>query len=145
MGSAHEKFWTHASYAVVGHSASKGFPQLTYRALKERGSKVFPVDSSADEIAGDRSYADLASLPEKVDAVVLEVPKDETEAWVEKAADAGIQNVWIHMNRDTPEALARAKARGVDVLTGTCAVMYVQPGFTYHSIHRWLNRATGRY
>ena len=145
MGSEHESFWGQTSYAVVGHSAKKGFPLLTYGALKERGTRVFPVDPSADDIAGDRSYPDLTSLPEKVDAVVLEVPREETESWVAKAADAGIANVWIHMNRDTPEALALAKERGLHVLTGTCAVMYVKQGFSYHSIHRWINQLTRSY
>ena len=67
------------------------------------------------------------------------------EEWIRKAADAGIRHVWIHMNRETPEALAVAKERGLDVLTGTCAVMYVEPGFTYHTLHKWVNQLTGRY
>jgi predicted CoA-binding protein len=145
MGSEHEDFWSHGSYAVVGHSTEKGFPRLTYAALKKRGNKVFPVDPSVDDVAGDRTYPDLESLPVKVDAVVLEVPREETASWMAKAADAGIVNVWIHMNRDTPEAIALAKERGLQVLTGTCAVMYVQQGFSYHSIHRWLNQATGKF
>ena len=69
------------------------------------------------EIDGDATHPDLESLPEKVDAVVLEVPKGETADWVRKAADAGISDVWIHMNRDTPEALAVAEERGLNVLT----------------------------
>ena len=125
---------------------SKGkFPRLTYQGLKKLGKVVFPVDPSANEIEGDKVYADLEVLPQEVDAVVLEVPKEETEDWVRKAADAGIRNVWIHMTRDTPEAVALAKERGLNVLTGTCAVMYVTPGFTYHTFHKWVNQLTGKY
>ena len=109
MSTEHEEFWTNSSFAFVGHSTAKGFPTLSYGELKKQGKKVFPVDPSVDEIAGDKTYPDLASLPEKVDAAVLEVPKQETEDWVAKAADAEIQNVWIHMNRETPEALALAR------------------------------------
>ena len=145
MPTEHEEFWTHSSFAFVGHTAEKGFPTLSYGELKKRGKKVFAVDPSVAQIAGEKTYPDLSSLPEKVDAVVLEVPKQETESWVGRAADAGITNVWIHMGRDTPEALALAKDRGLNVLTGTCAVMYVKPGITYHSIHKWLNRLLGRY
>ena len=107
MPTEHEEFWTNSSFALVGHSAKTPFPVLSYEELKKQGKKVFPVDPSVDEIAGDKTYPDLASLPEKVDAAVLELPKQETEEWVGKAADAGIHNVWIHMNRETPEALAR--------------------------------------
>jgi hypothetical protein len=80
-----------------------------------------------------------------VDALVLEVPADETRDWVGRAADAGIRKVWIHMGRDTPEALALGRERGLDVLTGTCAVMYVKPGFSYHTLHKWVNQVAGRY
>lgn len=45
----------------------------------------------------------------------------------------------------TPEALEPARERGFDVRTGTCAVMYVKPGLSYHSVHRWINRALGKY
>jgi predicted CoA-binding protein len=145
MPSRYEQFWTLEGFAVVGHSAKRSFPKLTYEALRKQGRKVFAVDPSAARIEGDEAFPDLESLPEKVDAVVLEVPKEETEAWVRKAADAGIRNVWIHMTRETPEALALAEERGLNVLTGTCAVMYVTPGFTYHSLHKWANQLTGRY
>ena len=77
MPSEYEKFWTHESFAVVGHTAKRGFPKLTYGALRQQGRKVFAVDPSASEIEGDKAYPDLASLPEKVEAVVLEVPKEE--------------------------------------------------------------------
>ena len=145
MPTEHERFWTQSSYAVVGNSAVKPFPVLSYGLLKQRGSKVFAVDTSVDEIDGDRTYPDLASLPEPVEAAVLELPRDETAEWVRKAADSGIRSVWIHMGRDTPEAVDLAKERGLDLHTGTCAVMYVTQGFTYHSLHAWINRALGRY
>lgn len=140
MASRNEAFWQHSSFALVGNSASKGFPILTYRALRKQGKKVFPVDPSVAEIEGDATYPDLKALPEPVAAAVLEVPRGETAAWVGRAADAGIERIWIHMNRDTPEALALAEERGLEVHSGTCAVMYVTPGPTYHSIHKWINK-----
>ena len=141
----YESFWENHSFAVVGHAARKNFPRLTYRGLKRLGKVVYPVDPSADEIEGDEAYADLEALPQKVDAVVLEVPKEETRDWVAKAAEAGIQDVWIHMQRDTPGALALAKEKGMDIRSGTCAVMYLEPGPTYHSIHKWIMRLVGKY
>jgi predicted CoA-binding protein len=145
MTSAHERFWENESFAFVGDKAGRGFPSLSYRELRNQGKTVFPVDASTDEIEGDRSYPDLKSLPQKVDAVVLEVAPEQTRDWVERAADAGVRDVWIHMGRDTPEALALANERGLNVLTGTCAVMYVKQGFSYHSLHKWINQLTGRY
>jgi predicted CoA-binding protein len=145
MPSDYENFWTKSSYAVVGHTAKKGFPKITYGELKKSGKKVFAVDPSVEAIGGDKAYPDLASLPEKVEAVIIEVPKEETRGWVAKAADAGIANIWIHQRRDTPEALELAREKGLDVCHGTCAVMYVVPGFSYHSIHKWINKMLGKY
>jgi predicted CoA-binding protein len=145
VASNYEVFWENGSFAVVGHTAKRNFPRLTYRGLKNLGKVVFPVDPSADEIEGDKAYTNLGALPQRVDAVVLEVPKEETRDWVARAAEAGIQNVWIHMGRETPEALALAQERGLNVRSGTCAVMYVTPGFSFHSIHKWIMKLVGRY
>jgi predicted CoA-binding protein len=146
MPTRNETFFCHSSYAFVGHSKKKPFPQLSFGALKERKDKtVFAVDPSVDRVAGERTYPDLASLPQKVDGVVLEVPKEETLGWVEKAAKAEIGNVWIHMGRETPEALELAREKGMNVFYGTCAVMYVRPGFSYHAVHRGLNKLLGKY
>jgi predicted CoA-binding protein len=145
MASAHEAFWTRSRYAFVGHSAKKGFPRISYAQAKKSGKKVFAVDPSVDQIDGDKTYANLRSLPRKIHGVVLEVPREETLDLVKQAADAGIKNIWIHMNRETPEALEFARKKGLNVLTGTCAVMYVAQGFTYHSIHKWLNKLLRKY
>jgi len=145
MPSRHEQFWDHERFAFVGHDSVKEFPRLSYRELRGQGKTVFAVDPSAEEIEGDRTFVDLASLPETPDAVVLEVPKEETREWVGRVADAGIEKVWIHQGRDTPEALDLARERGLDVCTGTCAVMYVKPGFSYHTLHKWVNKLTGSY
>ncbi len=125
-----ETFWQHQRYAVVGHKTKKNFPELTYRGLKDSGKTVFAVDPSLDELDGDRVFHDLSELKDSVDGVVLEVPNEETRDWIKKAADLGIKDVWIHMNRDTPEALALAEERLINARHGTCAVMYVTPGFT---------------
>jgi len=145
MASNHEQFWTHQTYAVVGSEAQGGFPKLTYRGLKALGKKVFAVDPDRDQIEGDAAVHDFDALPGSVDAVVLEVPKEQSAAWVEKAAAIGVRDVWIHMGRESPDALRAARTHGINLRTGTCAVMYVTPGLSYHAIHRGLMKLTGRY
>ena len=145
MTSNYETFWEHDCFAVVGNKAKQNFPVLTYQGLKKLGKTVFPVDSSVEDIEGDHAYATLEGLPAKVVAVVLEVPKTETRDWVAKVADAGITDVWIHMGRETPEALALAHDKGMNARTGSCAVMYVKPEPSYHSIHKWIMKLVGKY
>lgn len=141
----YQEFWKSPSFAFVGHTARRNFPKIGFGAAKARGLEVWAVDPSVEEVLGEKAYPDFASLPVKVAAAVLEVPKDETAAWVEKAADAGIGKVWIHRRRDTPEAIAAAERRGLTCYTGTCAVMYLSEGFSIHAIHRWINERLGRY
>jgi predicted CoA-binding protein len=145
MTSNYETFFENDRFAVVGDKAKQGFPVLTYRGLKKLGKEVFPVDPSAEEIEGDHVYAALDGLPAKADAVVLEVAKEDTRDWVERAAEAGIKDVWIHMGRESPEAIALAQDKGMNARTGTCAVMYVTPGLSYHSIHKWIMKRVGKY
>ena len=145
MASNYETFWENDRFAVVGNKGKQNFPVLTYRGLKKLGKDVFPVDPSEKEIEGDRAFATLEDLPAKVDAVVLEVPKEETRDWVAKVADAGVKDVWIHLGRETPEALTLAQDKGMNARHGTCAVMYVKPELSYHSIHKWIMKRMGKY
>ncbi|MBW2529673.1 MAG: CoA-binding protein [Deltaproteobacteria bacterium] len=144
MPSHYETFFERESFAVVGHSAKKPFPALTYGGLKKLGKKVFAVDPSTDRIEGDEAYDDFDSLPEKVEAAVIEIPREETREWIAKAAAAGIRDVWLHMTADTPEALALAQKEGLDVRHGTCAVQYVDGGFP-HNVHKLIRKLLRRY
>jgi uncharacterized protein len=145
MPSDHETFWLMNRYAVVGHGKLRPFPKLTYGALKRIGKAVFPVDPSAETVEGDRAFASLAALPEAVDAVVIEVPKAETLQWCKQAVERGIKDIWLHANTDSPEVVAYAEEQGVRLRTGTCAVMYLRPGFSGHAIHGFIRRALGKY
>lgn len=145
MTSNHEQFWSAERYAVVGHSASKPFPKLTYNALKKAGRTVFAVDPEADTIEGDPAWHTLDALPESVDAVVIEVPKEESAAWVAQAVRLGLKDVWLHMNADSDEAKALAKEAGINLRTGTCAVMYLTQGVSIHGFHRWIRKRKGLY
>ena len=119
MPSECEGFWDATSYAIVGRQSSKkAYPKITYGALKEQGKTVYPIDPGSGEVDGDKAYPDFASLPAPVKAAILELPKEETAAWVAKAADAGVEQIWMHQMTDTPEAIAEAEKRGLKVITG---------------------------
>jgi predicted CoA-binding protein len=143
--SVHQDFWNQGSYAVVGNSARMKFPVLTYGGLKAKGKKLYAVDPSVQMIEGDTAYPSLDNLPLKVDAVVIEVPSDQTAEWVSQAASLGIKNVWIHAGSDTPEALEAGRKAGLNLVHGTCAVMYLMPDKLPHCIHKWIMKALGKY
>ena len=91
-------------------------------------------------------YPDLEDLPGRVEAAVLEVDKTQSASWVQRVADQGITDLWIHQQTDIPEALRLAKESGLRTEHGTCAVMHTLQGFHgHHSCHRWLNRLAKKY
>ena len=145
MPSNYETFFDGQKFAVVGNSEKMNFPVLTYRGLKNLSKTVFPIDAKADEIDGDRVYRDLTGLPEQVDRLIFELPKNEMESWISKAAEAGIKDAWIHMGCDTKEAIRLAEEKGINLRTGTCAVMYVTPDPSFHSIHKWIMKILRKY
>ncbi|MBN2196501.1 MAG: CoA-binding protein [Polyangiaceae bacterium] len=144
MSSSYQRFFEQQTYAVVGHTASKPFPILTYRGLKRRGKQVFAIDPDAKRIDDDPVVPDLASLPQPVDGVVIEVPRTETLPWVEQVVAAGVKHLWLHMSADTPEAIELARKNGIEVRHGTCAVQYLDDGFP-HNVHKLIRRVLGRY
>ncbi|MFC1840306.1 CoA-binding protein [Thermodesulfobacteriota bacterium] len=145
MSSNYENFFDADKFAVVGNSSKMKFPVLSYRGLKNLSKTVYPVDPSALAVDGDKTYKTLDDLPEKVEGVIIEVPKKEAENWIKEIVSAGIKDVWIHMGCDTREAVELAKDNNINLRTGTCAVMYVTPGPSYHSIHKWIMKILGKY
>ncbi|MGD8207338.1 MAG: CoA-binding protein [Thiohalocapsa sp.] len=145
MPSNYETFFDLNRFAVVGRSAAKPFPLLSYRGLKSHGKTVYAVDPSTSQIDGDTAYPDLKALPGPVEGLIVEVPKEETRDWVAAAAGAGIRDVWVHMAHETPDALALASDKGINLRTGSCAVMYLAPTLSYHGIHKAIMKLMGKY
>jgi predicted CoA-binding protein len=144
MTSAYERFWEQNSFIVVGDSASKDFPVLTYQGLKKMGKTVTPVDLSGKPVDGDESISSIDNLQSSNEAAILELPPEKTEEIVTQLASKGIRKVWIHQGTDTPEALEAAQVNGLEVVCGNCAVMYVNCT-SFHKIHRWIWRLIGKY
>lgn len=143
--SKYEQFFQGSSFAVIGNSKRKSFPLLTYGGLRSMGKTVYPVDlGGAITIGGDAAYLSLGALSKPVDAVVIEVPRDQTLEAVKQVEEAGIADVWLHMRTETAEALAFCRDHGINVRHGSCAVMYTGAG-SYHRVHRGLAKLFRKY
>jgi len=120
-----EQFFAGASYAVVGASRDRSkYGNKVLRAYLHAGRKVFPVNPSADEVEGVRSYPDLSSLPERVHSVSIVTPPEVTEAVVDEAVRLGIRNVWMQPGAESDEAIRRAEEAGMNVIAGgPCALV----------------------
>ena len=143
--SNYQTFFEGDSYILIGNSQKRIFPKLTFQGLINSGKKVYPVDPGLTELDGHKVYQDLIDAPQEIDGLIMEVPVGESEFWVEKAIELGVKNVWIHQRCESPEAIKKAEDAGINLLTGTCAVMYLTHGFNIHGIHRGINKIFNKY
>ena len=139
-----QAFLSEKALAVVGVSRKPGgFGKIAMRELRKKGYRVFPVNSRADEVEGERCFRDLLSLPEKVGAALIVVPPAETAKVVADCARAGIRKVWMQQGAESSEAVELCRASGIDAVHGACVLMYAQPtGF--HRFHRALWKLFGK-
>jgi uncharacterized protein len=101
---------------------------VVYKRLRERGYEVFAVNPNADEVEGDKSYHDLASIPGGVGAVVIGTRPETAVATMRECADLGIDQVWMHrafgQGSVSDEATALGRERDITVIDGGCPCMF---------------------
>ena len=88
--------------------------------LKEKGYKIIPVNPAVEEVLGEPSYPDLASIPEPVDVVDIFRRSEEVPAIVEEAIKIGARAVWMQEGVVNEKAASRAKEAGLLVVMNKC-------------------------
>jgi predicted CoA-binding protein len=107
--------------ASVGLSANVEKPSfgIVYY-LQQQGYRIIPVNPTAPEILGQKSYPDLLSIPEKVDVVQLFRRSEDVPPFVEQAIQIGARVVWMQQGISNPEAAKKAEAAGLTVVMDRC-------------------------
>jgi predicted CoA-binding protein len=131
--------------AVAGVSRNpKKFGYTAFKELREKGMRVIPVNPSAEEILGEKSYSSVKSLPSEVKGLIILTKKDQTAALVKEAKDKGIKQIWIQQMADSKEALAELAESDINYITGECILMHYKPN-GIHKFHRAINRFFGKF
>ncbi|MFP3906563.1 MAG: CoA-binding protein [Acidimicrobiales bacterium] len=144
-----EDFLAQRRLVVVGATdESSNFGRTIYRELRDRGYEATAVSSSADEVAGDRTYPDLAAVPGPIDGVVVMVHRDRAVPVVREAIELGIPRVWLFKGvggagSTSPEAVELCRSNGVAVVPGACPLMFLSPVAAVHRIHRGARHLNG--
>lgn len=137
-----EDFLAQKTLAVVGVSrGGKKFGNVAYRELRARGYRVIPVHPSAETIEGDRCYASLEAIPERIDGALIVVPPRRTEVVVGDAARAGVPRVWMQQGAESPAAIRFCEENGIAEVHGECILMFASPVRSIHRAHRWIRGA----
>lgn len=140
-----EDFIAQKKIAVVGVSRKKTkFGNAIYKELKQKGYDVFPINPHIAVFEGDACYPDLLSLPEKVDAVIINVPPAQTEKVVREAKQAGINKVWLQQGSQSETAVKFCEESGIDCVSNECILMFAQPSAFIHRAHKWIWGVLGK-
>lgn len=140
-----DEFLTQKKIAVVGVSRKKTkFGNAIYRELKQKGYQIYPINPNTNVIEGDVCYPDLFSLPEKVDAVVINISPAQTEKVVREAKEAGIKKIWLQQGSQSDSTIKYCEENGIDCVSNECILMFAQPSAFIHRAHKWIWGVVGK-
>ena len=107
--------------AVVGLSANWWRPSyFVAKYLQDHGYRVIPVNPAYQEVLGEKCYASLKEIPEKIDMVDCFRKSGEIPALTEEAMVIGAKCLWMQLGVVNQEAANRARAAGMDVVMDRC-------------------------
>ena len=105
------------TWAVVGATDDPAkFGYRIYHVLKDFGYKVYPVNTSVEEIDGDKVYKSLTELPEKPDVVDMVVNPRTGRKVFDDIYGLGIQYVWMQPGTRSDEIRAFAEEKGINLI-----------------------------
>ncbi|MDX6577880.1 MAG: uncharacterized protein QOE96_3833 [Blastocatellia bacterium] len=107
--------------AVVGLSSSSWRPSHGVAAYMQRaGYRVIPVNPNETEVLGERSYASLGELTDKIDLVDVFRKSEEAGAAVDEAIEIGAKAVWLQEGVIDEAAAQKALDAGLLVVMDRC-------------------------
>ncbi|MGQ9507109.1 MAG: CoA-binding protein [Candidatus Bathycorpusculaceae bacterium] len=120
----------YGTVAVVGLSRdpSKDSHKVA-KYLKEHGFRIIPVNPTADEILGEKSYKSLLEMPEEIQKTLEIVdifrPSDEVLPIVEQAIQLRKRHgmphvVWMQLGIINEKAAEKARKAGLIVIMDKC-------------------------
>lgn len=109
------------SIAVVGLSSSRMRPSNGVAEYMQRaGYRVIPVNPNETEVLGEKCYARLEDVPEKIDIVDVFRRSEFVPEIAESAIRIGAKALWLQEGVVHEAAARRARAAGLDVVMDKC-------------------------
>jgi predicted CoA-binding protein len=121
MASIPELLRSASVIAVVGLSSDEMRPSHGVAAYMQRaGYRIIPVNPNESEVLGEKAYARLEDVPEKIDIVDIFRRSIYVRGVVESAIRVGAKAVWMQEGVVDETAAAIARAAGLDVVMDRC-------------------------
>ena len=107
--------------AVVGLSPNPVRPAFRIaRALQGFGYRVIPVRPKVESVLGEKAYASLSEVPEKIDLVDVFRAAEHVGPLVDECLRLGLGRIWLQDGIVNEEAAAKASAAGMTVVMDRC-------------------------
>jgi len=107
--------------AVVGLSSKRFRPSYgVSEYMQSAGFRIIPVNPNEREVLGEKCYARLEDVPEKVDIVNVFRRSELVREVVESAIRIGSKAVWMQEGVINEEAARVARAAGLEVVMDRC-------------------------
>jgi hypothetical protein len=111
----------HKTIAIVGLSSNPARPSYgVAEYMQSRGYRIIPVNPNEREVLGEKSYARLEDVPEKVEFVDVFRRVEEVPAVTESTIRTGAKVLWMQLGIENAEAAERARAAGMIVVEDAC-------------------------
>nr|WP_321498764.1 hypothetical protein [uncultured Methanolobus sp.] len=142
MVTKQEEFWNRDNYLIIT-DGTKPAIKWTIDELKKRGKTVSVLDYSAKPLEG--SVQDISEVSDNVENVIIGVTKREPARLIEKLAEKGVVDFWVHWRTDTCDVNHLEYKRNLKIITGRCPMMYLGSSGTIHGFHRFVSKTLGKY
>jgi uncharacterized protein len=121
---------TAKTIAVVGLSNNPMRPSHGVSAYMQRqGYRIIPVNPEIESCLGERAYASLADVPEKIDIVDIFRRSEFVEPIVDLAIQLKIPAIWMQEGVIHEKAAEKARAAGALVVMDRCILVEHQARF----------------
>jgi predicted CoA-binding protein len=117
-----KKFYTLKNIAVVGMSKNEDKPaHYVPKYLIDHGYNVIPVNPTATEILGRKSYPTVSSILDKIDIVDIFRRSEDVPSVVEDTIKKeGIKVIWMQEGIYSKEAEKMAKEKDISAVYNRC-------------------------
>lgn len=116
------KIYNFRNIAVVGMSRDPAKPaHLVPKYMVERGYNIIPVNPTASEILGRRTYSYVSDIKSQIDTIdVFRPSKDVYQVVEDSIKKPGISVIWLQEGIHNVEAEKIALDNKVDVVFNRC-------------------------
>lgn len=120
-----DRFLAIGRFAVVGASSNRDkYGNKLLRCYAQHGLPVVGVNPRATEIEGHACHPSLRDIPGEPRAVSVVAPPAMAAGIVEDALASGVQHLWFQPGAEQAEAIAAARAGGIEVIAnGPCVLV----------------------